>query len=570
MGVNWRKAGLSALLAGAVAMQGGAVAWAADSSPVAVKETTANYGLTKHIRAALKNIAVVKTDNGLQLSATVRVYNGGQAKERLPEHELHVRTSDGLVYKLQASASNKGALQPKEIGELTYMSVVDSEESLTVDAVSFVHVDVYQYPKKITELLKMPARSVWYETGGSRQQQNVQTVKWGETFIIPGINSGILYTPVDVSIQHAEGNRTAVITLLAENPAQGRVKIPEFRLDASSAQKTYDGQASAGNPKTLEPGEKADIHFTVPIENDTEISAITVMSQDVFVSPQGNAATPIYTGKLNLVWPSTEEMRSSAASYEIGSPISFDDRNAIIDNETEVALMELHLHENPEEGYKTAIAKFKVTNRGDSPKAFPLFETEMVNGKGIAYRGTRQANVTGTINPDLSYVVSYSYQLPKTEDGSEFVVKLLDAKSAAPYATKIASLQTAVQTEAAGDTFSLYPFDVELNSTEVSFTYVQGMYNYKIRLDLDIAQADNVVVDNNFSKLRFEIVDGLGRVLGAKDAAFTGTNKLVSGKQTIDASNIQTDQFVSPVTLNIYEVIDTPIGVAKRLLVSGE
>jgi hypothetical protein len=446
------------------------------------------------------------------------------------------------------------------------MAVLDSEESLSIASVSFLHVDIYEYPKKVTELLTMPAQSVWYDTGTETGTGQVQSAAWGQPFIIPGINSGIIYTPVDFSIQNA-GERAAVITMLAENPAQGKVKVPDFRLDAAAPQKTYAGQAAMSNPKTLEPGEKAYLYFTIPIGNSTDLTHLNVMTTDVFVSPQGGAATPIHTGKLMLSLPKAGQ-KENAPSYSYGDPIKFDELNTIIDLDTEAALMELHVHENPEEGYKTAIAKFRVKNNGSEPKAFPLFETELVNENGVSYRGTRQAMVSDTINPDLSYTVSYSYQLPKTEESTTFTVKLMDGQTVAPYAAKIAAVKAQVQEESSGDTFTLYPFTVRIKSADVQFTFANLMYYHKIKLDLEIVQEDNVVVDNGFSRLRFEIVDGLGRVLGYRDAAFVGTQKLISGKQVIDASNVTTDQFNSPVRLNIYEVFDTPSGTAKRLLVT--
>jgi hypothetical protein len=174
---------------------------------------------------------------------------------------------------------------------------------------------------------------------------------------------------------------------------------------------------------------------------------------------------------------------------------------------------------------------------------------------------------TTMMNPGLSYVVSYSYIIPQSEDANSFTLKLLDAQAAAPYATTIAALQTNVQDEETSDTFSLYPFDLKFNDVTVNtLTTTALTYTYKFSLDLDITQKGNVVVDDNFSKIRFEIVDHAGRVVGSKDAAFTGTNKLISGKQTLDASNIASDQFRYPFTVNVYEIIDNQNGIAKRLL----
>lgn len=557
-------AGFAVLLFGASIVQGGQSAQAQSAPLSVVSESSSNYGLSEHIRAVIKNAAVEKTANGLQLSATVRVYNGVNVQERLPEHELRVRGTNGLEYTLSASAANKGALQPQEIAELTYKTVIDSTGVLEVASVSFVHVDWYAYPKKETYLLTIPAVTVWYGTG-SDTVQRLPASEWGAAFAIPGINSEIEYTTVDVSVQNAGNGRTAVVALLAENKGVGRETTPGFRLDGQSKQKLYTGHAAAQNAVSLEAGEKAYLHFAIPIDNDTVISDLLVVTTDWFV-PAAGEPSPIYTGKLAVHWPSSGQTTRTVQPYTIGSPIRFDPLATTIASDVAVSLMELHMHENPDEGYKTAIAKFKVANIGGVPTAMPAFETELTSNSGAVYKGLRQANVVSTMNPGLSYIVSYSYQVPQTENGEGLVVKLLDSKAAAPYTTTIAALQTEAQQGSSDDPLlSVYPFDLKMNSTYVSYTYMNYQYMYKISVDLDIVQRENVVVDGGFSKLRFEIVDGMGRVLGSKDAPFTGTNKLVSGKQTIDL-NIGSDQLVSPVTVSIYEVIETGNGTAKRLL----
>ncbi|UJF31557.1 hypothetical protein [Paenibacillus hexagrammi] len=562
------KTGLTSIVLGTMIIQGGIPVFAADSVAAVtsvVSAPSSNYGLTDEIRAAIKNVAVESTANGVQISATIRVYNGGNTENRLPEHELRVRTAEGLVYTLQPSATNKAALQPKEIGELTYMAVIDSKELTKIDSLSFVNVDVYSYPKVETTLLTMPAANVWYGTGNA-ELQKLDALSWGQAFTLPGINSGLVYTPVEASMQNTSTSRAAVVTLLAENPGAGRETMPDFRIDGQSELKTYEGTRAEKDAVTLEAGEKKYIHFSIPVENGVNLSNLLVVSTDSFVPKSGGQSTVIDTGKLAFAWPAASEANASATAYTIGAPIAFDALTKVIDSKTQVSLMEMHMHENPGEGYQTVVAKFKLTNTSDVPTAFPAFQTEIVSGSGVTYRGARQANVTSTMNPGLSYVVSYSYIVPQTETGDAFTVKVLDAQAAAPFTTTIASLKTTTQAEEKGSTFSLYPFDLTVNNCSVSYQYAALQYSYKISLDLDIKQAENVVVDNNFSTLRFEIVDGLGRVMGSKDASFTGANKLISGKQIIDASNVTSEQFVSPVSVNVYEVIQTENGTAKRLL----
>jgi hypothetical protein len=81
-----------------------------------------------------------------------------------------------------------------------------------------------------------------------------------------------------------------------------------------------------------------------------------------------------------------------------------------------------------------------------------------------------------------------------------------------------------------------------------------------------VEQVDNVVADAGFSKLKIELTDTLGRVIGSQSVPFTGTNKLISGEQTISFSNIYTDNYQYPLVVKLYESIDTPNGEANRLV----
>ncbi|MEC0229014.1 hypothetical protein [Paenibacillus alba] len=563
------KTSLTAIVLGTMLVQGGMTVWAADTGSAVTSAPTVNYGLTSDIRAAIKSVAVTPTASGSQLAVTVRLYNGGTTQNRVPEHELRLQTTSGVSYTLKPSAGNKETLQPKEIGELVYMTSIDSKEIGQVSQLSFVNVDIYSYPKVETTLLTMPTASVWYGGTGAAALQNLGNLAWGQSFTIPGVNSGLSYSTVETSMQDTATGRVAVITLLASNPGEGRETVPAFRVDAQSEQKNYEGKRSEAEPVTLEAGEKKYLHYAIPVENGVTLTNLVVLSTDSF-APKGEGqgpATTLATGKLAISWPKADQEKSTAVPYTIGQPIAFDPLTKVVDKQTQVSLMELHLHENPGEGYQTAVAKFKLTNTSSAPIATPNFQSELVNSQGVTYQGARQTNVTTMLNPGLSYVVSYAYVVPQTEAGTSFSLKLLDAAAAAPYTTTIAALQTDVQKEGTDSTISLYPFDLVFNDVTVSTqTTPQLTYSYKFRLDLGITQKENVVVDNNFSKLRFEIVDSAGRVVGSKDATFTGPNKLISGVQTIDASNITTDQVSYPYTVNVYETIETPNGTSKRLV----
>ncbi|MDF2725409.1 MAG: hypothetical protein K0Q59_5086, partial [Paenibacillus sp.] len=468
----------------------------------------------------------------------------------------------GMVYTLLPSAANKSALQPQEISELVYVASVDAKVIGALTQLYWVGFNMYEYPRSEQVLATMPVHAAWYGLGVNAPAKP-QQLAWGQPFAIPGVNSGIVYTPVDASVQSTANGKAAIVTLLAENPGTGRELLPAFRIDGVVGQKGYTGQART-DVSSLEAGEKAYLHVVIPIEQGVTLSELLVVSTDSFVGKAG--AVPIVTGKLTISWPNASQAGSSVANYSFGEPIAVDALAKLLDSQTEAALMEFTIHDNAEEGYKTAVAKFKLTNRSDSPVAAPVFGTEITNEQGVTYRGSRQLNTTQTMNPGLSYVVSYAYTLPQQEEGQRYTMKLLDQAAVAPYVTNVASFQVKKQEETEERTFSLYPFEIQVNSVSMNYAYNSGYYQYKIHLDLAISQIDNVVVDNGFSKLRFEVVDSAGRIVGTQDAALTGPKKLISGKQVLETGMMTIDSFSTPFTVNLYGIIETETGVAKRFL----
>lgn len=633
----WKTA-LTFVIIGTTLLPANLPALAADTAPATVAAPS-NFGLTDSIRAAVKSLAVETTAGGTRIGASVRLYNGGTQKTRIPDHQLHVRTTDGVQYTLKASAANKNALEPGEIGELVYMTVIEGTPSIKLSELSFVNVDEYVYPKKETNLLTIPlgGRQVWYASAAGADKA-AEPKGWGEAFTIPGLNSSLRYTPAAIKVQYATGGASAgasggastgaasggtsggasapeaggtaaaapdgaaaapggasgastgapaavpnaagaatgpvaLVTLLVENPGVGRETIPEFRIDGQSDRKTYTGGRTEQGAVTVEAGEKKYIHFAVPVENNVTLTSLFVTTTETFVSGGGQGAPTTATGfdvgRVQIAVPGSAQTDTAPAiSYRIGSPIAFDPLNKMIDANTEVTLMEMHLHES-DNGFHSVVAKFRITNKSDKPVPVPAFQTEIVGSDGAAYAGARQSGVTAALNPNMSYIVNYSFNVPKTEDGKQLTIKLLDTQSAAPYTSTIASLQTAASSGAEGDTFAMYPFDLKIVDWTLSATTPGSMggliYSYKISFTLEVKQSDNVVVDQNFSKLYMELVDTKGRVLGTAEGSFTGPNKLATGKQIL-TFNAKTEQLENPFTIRVYEAFDTPSGLAKRYI----
>ncbi|NOU71811.1 hypothetical protein GC098_10325 [Paenibacillus sp. LMG 31458] len=258
---------------------------------------------------------------------------------------------------------------------------------------------------------------------------------------------------------------------------------------------------------------------------------------------------------------------TTAVNYELGSKLIFNN-NSVVNKNLVVALVELHAHENDDLGYKTAVAKYKITNNGTSAMALPELQNELIDSKGNTYTGSRQSAVATQITPGSSYVVSYSYLLPnKTQSDDEtFALNVYDDKSVSEGNVSVGTYRVALQKETESDTLALYPFSLKVNDSSISWLYNSGTYSYQLNLDLDIAHEDQVIIDSNFSKIEFDMVDSLGRIVGTQTATLTGTGKLTSGKQKVVVTGLKNEQVDSGVVVNMYEVIETPNGTAKRLI----
>ncbi|NEN83849.1 hypothetical protein [Paenibacillus elgii] len=256
----------------------------------------------------------------------------------------------------------------------------------------------------------------------------------------------------------------------------------------------------------------------------------------------------------------------AAKNYEYGTPLPLA-ASSLIDSKLDMSLVELHLHENTDYGYKTAIAKVKYTNRGSSVLTLPDIGTELLNSQGLAFPGVRQTTAASTIMPGTSYVVAYSFMVPADEKGDNIAFRVTDPKAIAPAKLDLGTFRIAAQREEEYGKISFYPFDVTIDANNLATTYSTSTgYSYHLNLSLTIEQREPVIIDQNFSKMEFELVDGLGRVLGSQSAGFTGTQKLITGTQRISFTNVKTEQIESGVTIRVYETIDTPNGPAKRLV----
>jgi hypothetical protein len=594
---NWKSALGGTLLSLSLALSAIPAVTLADSSPVQSVATQAegiavtSYPLTESIQANIKSLSISKSGNTTQIGAVVRLQNQTTLLKRVPDYEIRVKASDGSEYKLATSAANPKSMLAMEKVELTGMVTLDRPGDITLTGISFVEVDEYVYPKSETYVLTMPTTNVW--NSAMPDITDPALIKaWGDTFTIPESPSPIKFTPSSLTQQTDDkGVHTQVITLLAENPGTASELLPEFRLDGKAGELLYTGKRADTNPITLAAGDQKYIQYIIPTDQEINLQSLLLMTKETFVAAGAAAnagsigATTGTSGSAGAAAQSNPTfdvgllkigVPTAAVSpvdvlpaYAIGTPISIDPLNRLLDSGTQVSLMELHMHENPGSGFKSVVAKFRLQNTSDQTVTLPAFQTELLGSDGASYSGSRQTAAAAQLMPHLGYVVSYSFMVPASEKGEHLGMKLLDSQTTAPYSTTIAGFQTAVQAETDSSLMAFYPFNVQLNDWTMAAYTNAGLpitYSYKLKLNLTVDRVEDVVVDANFSKFKIELVDGLGRTLGSQSVPFSGTDMLISGEQTININNIKTEQQEYPLTIKLYETIETPNGEAKRLV----
>lgn len=580
--------GLSLLTMGQLsgAVEASASALPAGSSFIVPEQAVTVYQLTDSLSVEVKSLLNEATSDGLRIAATIRMKSNSSKVIKIPETDLRVTTADGYEYTLQASVFNAHAIRPNTTEELSYMATVDRKDQVSLTGLSWFSVDWYTYPKTETTLLNIPVSSNIWSGPLSEITEPEYKKTWGETFRIPNIDSPLVYTPVAVQKDTTQQGTVTTVKLLVENPSGKKETLPEFSLDGRTANQTgsdpnvFPGKRVEQGPISLDPQEQRYIHYTVAIEKDTSLASLNLLTTETFkqLDAKGTPTQTSYSvGRLNIALPSggQSDISIEGNAYEYNTPFRFDALSDAIDPNMDVSLVEMHMHKNEGEGYQTVIGKFKLSNKGEQPLPLPQFQTKLVTESGLSYAGSRQTTTTQDIMPNTSYVISYSYIMPAEMKDRNFVLKLVDTKTAAPASTTIGAYRISLQTNTVNeDELSFYPFKVKMNLWQLSArtnmapvtSPAPTTFSYKLKLDLDIERQEQVIVDQSFSKMTLELVDPTGKLLSVKTLSFTGVNRLVSGTQIIQFDNLKTDEQEYPLTVNIYESITTPTGEAKRLV----
>ncbi|SEC07946.1 hypothetical protein [Paenibacillus sp. GP183] len=565
MKTNWKKSLIILILSAALLILPSATFHAIAEEAGALSPGAIGYHLTDSIKVEVKSILNEQTAEGTRLAAVIRLYNEGARLDRVPDYEIRVKSEEGMIYILRPSAANAKNIQPKATVELSYMIMVDRFDTFSLSEISWHEVDEYVYPKQEKQILTIPVSSMEWKGQNGVLADPAANKKWAELFTLPILSASIEFLPVSLVQQTTPQGVSTIVGLLARNKSNSDQLIPDFHFDGKTSKKVYIGKRLDQETDALKPGEQRYLYFSIPIGNMSELKSLNIVSQEEFTADD-KTKTKFSIGRLTINLPSgssTLSYLNQLMPYEWNKPIRFDPLNKLIQPGVDISMVDLRMHESSGGGFKAAVAKFKLQNRSNNPLPVPRFQAVLMNSSGSKFTGTIQHTDVETLIPNVSYILYYSFILPNTETGSSLAMEILDGETFAPINVSIAAFKTQVREETSEKTNAFYPFRVNLNNWKLGYNYMQGNYTYNVILDLDISLQEEAVVDQSFSKLKVEVVDSKGKIMGTKAFSFTGDNRLVSGTQ---AFSFSLDRQEFSLSLRVYESIDTPFGEAKRLI----
>jgi hypothetical protein len=541
-------------------------------------ENMKTYAIGAAAQGQVKSLMQEKTSNGWRIGAVIKLNNTSGSTIRVPDYELRVKTAAGTVYTLQPSASNGHSILPQSSNELSYLVDIEVKTDISLTDLLWIDVNEKVYPKQETLLADAPIGSIVWRGKDAVINDPTLLGDWGVTFSVPGAISALKYSATSMSKQFSGQSPTYIVQLKVVNPGSYTETVPDFILSGKAEGQSFIGKRVEEGPITLNPGDQKNIHFAITTNTDTKLNAFYVLSSESFL-PQGQTA-PIqyYTGRIGFRLPTNADLPPAGSTYTFGTSMVFEQGNDFINPNLDVSLVELHVTDNKETGNKTGLAKFKLINKGDKPIPVPVFQTELTGTNGYTYSGNRQTVSTQDIAPGTASVVSYGYTLPSTEQSDQYKLNVQAVlpggaqgqSSGAGYRSTIASYKVSTQSDNDHNNISLYPFKLNLKSWTLSQITMMGAagfsYTYKLNLDMDVTREPVVVLDNSFSMLKFDLVDGLGRSLGSNSFPFTGTNRLVSGSQELSFSNLTQKQVQNNVSIKVYEAVTTPTGEVDRFI----
>jgi hypothetical protein len=251
-----------------------------------------------------------------------------------------------------------------------------------------------------------------------------------------------------------------------------------------------------------------------------------------------------------------------AAQYQVGDNLKLQS-STLVNEQLDTALVDFHLYENETNGYKSAVAKFKLTNHGTSTIKLPEWSTELIGQDGLVYSGSLVKAASQEVAPNTSYMLTYTYLVPTAQEEQPFTLHIYDGKTATPAKITLGAFELHFLKDDTSGTYKVYPYEVNIKNFNVFYSMLNKTFVFEFKVDMEVHKLEQLLIDSATSKLQFDLVDTQNNVIATQSLTFDG---IKNGSQTIKFTNDQVNQFSDMYRIKVYERIETGSGSVKRLL----
>ncbi|TLS49384.1 hypothetical protein FE782_25025 [Paenibacillus antri] len=536
------------------------------------------YAITSELKAGVKSVLNERTQEGTRIGVVVRLFNQSASVVVVPDYQVRVSTKEGISYALQPSAANAIAVQPRETIELSYMITVKRHDAFSLEKLVWLSVDEFVYPKTETVVASVGISSMEWRGDATTFSDTSKTLAWGEPFALSGTGEfgaaadSLRYTPVQLLDRETPQGAVTLARLLVENPGSAKQWIPDFVLVGKADNRYYTGTRKEAGTLSLEPGETRYIHYALPADHRKPWGGLTVATPESFVRSDGTVV-PYTIGRLQIQTPASATAASLRVQpYKLKNKIALDASNPLANPDIELAVVELQRFVQDGDGYQTAVAKIQMTNRGSRAVLMPHFGLEWEASNGDRYEGVRQTTVWRSLLPGIGMVLNYAFTIPASEQAEKVVLHVLggtvDGQASELSQVPIAAVSASLTPPPEASVIDMYPFAMSVDRWKIR-SEIRGStnftYTYALEWDVGLSRAADAAVDKTSTRMRAELVDGSGRVLDSQTLPLSGQGRIVDGEQTIRFEGAETEQRMTSLAVNLYEVFDTAEGEVARL-----
>ncbi|MFK7696092.1 hypothetical protein [Paenibacillus sp. HJGM_3] len=540
---------LGALSVAAAIQEAGNTATSETTVDLSLADASLNTGTSVSFR--LEESYMVHQTSGWNTYTDLTLTNSGSASVKLPAGlKYRLTNAEGQLFAATVVQGGDQPILPGASRQLIVQAAV-SEES---QASAFWNLDLYKEDAGSETLLGslgLANSSHVLPIGTEKQLSGTD----GTKPLAAAVESSTVTKQGDQVLVQASVRVSNKSSRLVALPAYGgQVQLKSVGLSAAAA-------VSGSTPAYLSPNASTMLsYYAVMPAGIPEDQLQFVLLEPTAKDANGTGQTlPVLMTDLSNATP---QQGVVGAAYTVGEPLKLQP-SQLVNDHLDTALMDFRLYENVANGYKTAVAKFKLTNTGTSTIAMPEWSTELIGEDGLVYSGSVIKPGSQEVAPNTSYMLTFTYLVPNATEGQTYTIHLYDGKTAAPVKLTLGAFKTALLADEEDRHYSLYPYGAIINDFSLFYAFLNKTYTFQFRVDLDLVKKEQLLVDAATSTLQFDLVDADGNPVATQTLAF---NAIKNGSTSIKFTNDQLSEFSNVYHILVYDVIENGTGSLRRLL----